>query len=88
MNINHFLKSDREKAQRLFDSMQFMASELLTAAIKDGDFDGCRELAESIAQHSKELKKMEHPEQVVQLHEIASKFAKRGLDVKPVRRVH
>ncbi|WP_077735655.1 YqaH family protein [Bacillus sonorensis] len=92
MNLNHFLKSDREKAQRLYDSMQFMASELLLAAIEEGDFDGCKDIAESIAQHSKDLKKMEHPEKVVKLNEIASEFAKRGLNVVPVkspsRRVH
>ncbi|RCK11022.1 hypothetical protein DT075_27655 [Bacillus licheniformis] len=34
----------------------------------------------------KDLKRMEHPEQVVRLHEIASKFANRGLNVSTVRR--
>ncbi|AUZ30160.1 hypothetical protein MH050_23200 [Bacillus licheniformis] len=88
MNLNHFLKSDREKAERLYKSLQFLVSELLEDAVKEGDFDGCIELAGSIVDHSRDLKKMQHSEQVVELHEIASKFAKRGLDVKPVRRVH
>ncbi|WP_333558503.1 YqaH family protein, partial [Bacillus glycinifermentans] len=34
----------------------------------------------------KDLKRMEHPEQVVRLHEIASKFASRGLNVSAVGR--
>ncbi|MCM3212745.1 YqaH family protein [Bacillus licheniformis] len=92
MNLNHFLKSDREKAERLYKSLQFLVSELLEDAVKEGDFVGCKEIAESIAQHSNDLRKMEHPEKVVELHEIASEFAKRGLDVVPVkpptRRVH
>ncbi|WP_307894023.1 YqaH family protein [Bacillus swezeyi] len=92
MNLNHFLKSDREKAERLYESIQFMAFDLLAKAIEDGDFVGCKEVAEAIAQHSKDLKKMEHPERVVELNEIASEFAKRGLNVVPVkppsRRVH
>lgn len=92
MNLNHFLKSDREKAQRLYKSMQYMVFDLLVPAFEDGDFVGCKEVAEAIAQHSKDLKKMERPEQVVQLHEIASEFAKRGLDVQtvkpPTRRIH
>ncbi|KJH58221.1 YqaH family protein [Bacillus licheniformis] len=92
MNLNHFLKSDREKAERLYKSLQFLVSELLADAVKEGDFDGCIELAGSIVDHSRDLKKMQHPEKVVELHEIASEFAKRGLDVVPVkpptRRVH
>ncbi|MER1249806.1 hypothetical protein NQS42_18450 [Bacillus sp. C10(2022)] len=92
MNLNHFLKSDREKAERLYKSLQYLVSELLEDAVKEGDFDGCIELAGSIADHSRDLKKMERPEQVVKLHEIASEFAKRGLDVQtvkpPSRRVH
>ncbi|MED2978242.1 YqaH family protein [Bacillus swezeyi] len=92
MNLNHFLKSDREKAQRLYESMQFLVFELLAKSIKDGDFEECISLAGSIADHCRDLKKMQHPEKVVELHEIASEFSKRGLDVKavkqPTRRVH
>ncbi|MEC2293155.1 YqaH family protein [Bacillus licheniformis] len=86
MNLNHFLKSDREKAERLYKSLQYLVSELLEDAVKEGDFDGCIELAGSIVDHSRDLKKMQHPEQVVELHEIASKFAKKGLDVTAVKR--
>ncbi|MGQ9028294.1 YqaH family protein [Bacillus licheniformis] len=85
MNLNHFLKSDREKAERLYKSLQFLVSELLEDAVKEGDFDGYIELAGSIADHSRDLKKMQHPEKVVELHEIASEFAKRGLNVVPVK---
>ncbi|MEC1552586.1 YqaH family protein [Bacillus haynesii] len=89
MNLNHFLKSDREKAESLCKSLHFVVFELLDEAIKKGDFDGCIALAGSIVDHSRDLKKMQHPEQVVELHEIASKFARKGLDVTAVkRRVH
>lgn len=92
MNLNHFLKSDREKAERLYKSLQYLVSELLEDAVKEGDFDGCIELAGSIVDHSRDLKKMQHPEKVVQLNEIASEFFKRGIDVEcvkpPTRRVH
>ncbi|OLF88534.1 YqaH family protein [Bacillus licheniformis] len=92
MNLNHFLKSDREKAQRLYGSMQYMVFDLLIPALENGDFVGCKEIAESIAPHSNDLKKMEHPEKVVQLNEIASEFFKRGIDVEcvkpPTRRIH
>lgn len=86
MNLNHFLKSDREKAEDLYKSLQFIVFELLGDVVKKGDFDGCIELAGSIVDHSRDLKKMQHPEQVVELHEIASKFAKKGLDVTAVKR--
>ncbi|MEC2212603.1 YqaH family protein [Bacillus paralicheniformis] len=86
MNLNHFLKSDREKAEDLYKSLQFIAFELLEDVVKKGDFDGCITLANAIVDHSRDLKKMQHPEQVVELHEIASKFAKKGLDVTAVKR--
>ncbi|MCY9434192.1 YqaH family protein [Bacillus haynesii] len=92
MNLNHFLKSDREKAERLYKSLHFVVFELLDEAIKKGDFDGCIALAGDITDHSRDLKKMQHPEKVVQLNEIASEFFKRGIDVEcvkpPTRRVH
>ncbi|ATH94513.1 MULTISPECIES: YqaH family protein [Bacillus] len=86
MNLNRFLKTDREKAERLIESTQYLISELLPAAIEDQDFDGCVEIAATIISNCKDLKRMEHPEQVVRLHEIASKFAGRGLNVSTVRR--
>ncbi|WP_328056363.1 YqaH family protein, partial [Bacillus paralicheniformis] len=46
------------------------------------------EIAATIILNCKDLKRMEHPEQVVRLHEIASKFANRGLNVSTVRRVY
>ena len=85
MNLNRFLKTDREKAERLFISTRDLISEL-PAAIEEHDFEGCVEIAATIILNCKDLKRMEHPEQVVRLHEIASKFANRGLNVSTVRR--
>ncbi|MCY9158648.1 hypothetical protein MOF02_21890 [Bacillus haynesii] len=36
----------------------------------------------------KDLQRMEHPEQVVQLREIVSNLASRGINVSTVRRVY
>ncbi|PRS08081.1 hypothetical protein C6W27_23005 [Bacillus paralicheniformis] len=88
MNLNRFLKADREKAGRLIESTQFLISELLPAAIEDQDFDGCVEIAATIISNCKDLKRMEHPEQVVQLREIVSNLASRGINVSTVRRVY
>lgn len=86
MNLNHFLKTDREKAERLVKSLHFLVDELLSDAIKDQDFDGCIEIAGSIISSCEELNRMHRPEQVVQLHDIATQFLSRGLDVSTVRR--
>ncbi|MED2945256.1 YqaH family protein [Bacillus swezeyi] len=85
MNLNHFLKTDREKAERLIESTQNLISEL-PAAIEEQDFEGCVEIAASIISHCKDLKRMEYPEQVVQLRAIVSKFASRGINVSTVGR--
>ncbi|MEC0543474.1 YqaH family protein [Bacillus glycinifermentans] len=81
-----FINTDLENAYRLIESTQYLISELLPAAIEDQDFDGCVEIAATIISNCKDLKRMEHPEQVVRLHEIASKFASRGLNVSAVGR--
>lgn len=86
MNLNHFLKTDRDKAERLIKSIHFLVDELLTDAITDQDFEGCIEIAGSIVSNCEELKRMHHPEQVVQLHEIATQFLSKGLNVSTIKR--
>lgn len=86
MILDNFLKTDRSKAERLIKSTQFLIDELLSDAIKDQDFDGCIEIAGSIISSCEELNRMHRPEQVVQLHDIATQFLSRGLDVSTVRR--
>ncbi|UZD72957.1 YqaH family protein [Bacillus siamensis] len=86
MNLNHFLKSDREKAERLLRSTQNLISELLPAAIEDQDFDGCVEIAATIISNCRDLKRMEHQEQAIILHEIASKLMRKGVDASTVGR--
>ncbi|MBW7636502.1 hypothetical protein K1I48_24105 [Bacillus licheniformis] len=88
MNLNRFLKADREKVGRLIESTQYLISELLPAAIEDQDFDGCVEIAATIISNCKDLQRMEHPEQVVQLSEIVSNLASRGINVSTVRRAY
>lgn len=85
MNLNHFLKADRDKAERLIKSIHFLVDELLSDAITDQDFDGCIEIAGSIVSNCVELKRMHRPEQVVQLHDIATQFLSKGVDVSIVR---
>ncbi|MCY8470120.1 YqaH family protein [Bacillus haynesii] len=87
MNLNNFLKAGREKAERLFISARDLISEL-PAAIEEHDFEGCVEIAASIISHCKDLQRMEHPEQIVQLREIVSNLASRGINVSTVRRVY
>ncbi|MBU8701153.1 hypothetical protein B4125_0156 [Bacillus paralicheniformis] len=87
MKLNNFLKADRQKAERMIESTQNLISEL-PAAIEEQDFEGCVEIAASIISHCKDLKRMEHPEQVVQLREIVSNLASRGINVSTVRRVY
>ncbi|MCY7680621.1 hypothetical protein MH122_17640 [Bacillus pumilus] len=86
MNLDNFLKTDRDKAERLIKSIHFLVDELLTDAITDQDFDGCIEIAGSIISNSEELKRMHRPEQVVQLHDIATQFLSEGLNVSTIRR--
>ncbi|RCK10965.1 group-specific protein [Bacillus licheniformis] len=47
MNLNRFLKTDREKAERLFISTRDLIAEL-PAAIEEHDFEGCVEIAATI----------------------------------------
>lgn len=86
MNLNHFLKTDRDKAERLIKSIHFLVDELLSDAITDQDFDGCIEIAGSIVSNCEELKRMHRPEQVVRLHEIATQFLGKGLNVSTIKR--
>ncbi|WAT79577.1 YqaH family protein [Bacillus safensis] len=86
MNLNHFLKTDRDKAERLIKSIHFLDDELLSDAITDQDFDGCIEVALSIISNCEELKRMHHPEQVVQLHDLANQFLSKGLNVSTIKR--
>ncbi|KKD42538.1 YqaH family protein [Bacillus sp. FSL L8-0167] len=72
MDLNQFLKADREKAARLIKSLHFLVDELLTDPITDQDFEGCIEIAGSVITNCKELKRIEQSEHIVQLH--ASKF--------------
>ncbi|WP_326146642.1 YqaH family protein [Bacillus paralicheniformis] len=87
MNLNRFLKTDREKAERLFISTRDLIAEL-PAAIEEHDFEGCVEIAATIISNCKDLQRMEHPEQVVQLSEIVSNLASRGINVSTVRRAY
>ncbi|MEC2221322.1 YqaH family protein, partial [Bacillus subtilis] len=50
------------------------------------NFDECIDLCLSAAEMFKEIKRMHHPEQVVQLHEVATQFLSKGLDVSIVKR--
>ncbi|MCY8546881.1 YqaH family protein [Bacillus vallismortis] len=86
MNLNQFLKSDKEKAKRKLASAQFLLNELLPDEIEDNNFDECIDLCLSAAEMFKEIKRMHHPEQVVQLHEFATQFLSKGLDVSIVQR--
>ncbi|MCY7566187.1 YqaH family protein [Bacillus safensis] len=86
MTLDNFLKTDRDKANRLIESTQFLIDELLSDAIKDQDFDGCIEIAGSIIFSCEELKRMHRSDQVVQLHELASHFLSKGLNVSTIKR--
>lgn len=86
MNLDNFLKTDREKAVRLIKSTQFLVDELLSDAVTDQDFEGCIEIAGSIVSNCEELKRMHHPEQVVQLHEVAVQFLGKGFNVSTIKR--
>lgn len=86
MNLNSFLKTDRNKAERLIKSTQFLIDELLSDAIKDQDFDGCLEIAGSIVSNCEELKRMHRPENVVQLHELASRLVKKGYSIETIKK--
>ncbi|MFJ9204101.1 YqaH family protein [Bacillus velezensis] len=86
MNLNNFLKQDRELAKRKLGSAQFLLQELLPEEIKDNNFDECIDLCLSATEMFKEIKRMHHPEQVVQLHEVATQFLSKGLNVSIVKR--
>ncbi|MEJ9332749.1 YqaH family protein, partial [Bacillus licheniformis] len=63
MNLNRFLKTDREKAERLFISTRDLIAEL-PAAIEEHDFEGCVEIAATIILNCKDLKLIEKTEHV------------------------
>ncbi|MGD2434051.1 YqaH family protein [Bacillus velezensis] len=86
MNLNHFIKQDRELAKRKLGSAQFLLQELLPDEIKDNNFDQCIDLCLSAAEMFKEINRMHQPNSVSQLHGIASRFSLRGIDVSVVQR--
>ncbi|MED1173667.1 YqaH family protein [Bacillus inaquosorum] len=86
MNLNNFLKSDKEKVTRKLAAAHFLLNELLPDEIEDNNFEECIDLCLSAAEMFKDIKRMHHPEQVVQLHGIATQFVSKGLDVSIVKR--
>ncbi|MCY9296744.1 hypothetical protein BJH90_03695 [Bacillus halotolerans] len=86
MKLNQFLASDKDKAKRKLASAQFLLNELLPDEIENNNFDECIDLCLSAAEMFKDIKRMHHPEQVVQLHEIATQFLSKDLDISIVRR--
>ncbi|MCX2736241.1 YqaH family protein [Bacillus sp. IS1] len=86
MNLNEFLKTDRQNAERKIKSIKFLLQDLIPDALQDGDFDGCLEMIETLKQHCEDLNRMHQPALVSQLHEIASRFSLRGIDVAVVQR--
>ncbi|MCC9023001.1 YqaH family protein [Bacillus nakamurai] len=83
MNLNQLSKSDSELANRKLSTAQFLLSELLPAEIEDCNFEECIDLCLSAAEMFKEINRMYHP---IQIHEIASRFSSRGIDVSVVQR--
>ncbi|MCY8987990.1 YqaH family protein [Bacillus atrophaeus] len=83
MRLNQFLKSDSELAYRKLSTAQFLLNELLPAEIEDCNYEECIDLCLSAAEMFKEINRMHHP---AQLHEIASRFSERGIDVSVVTR--
>ncbi|KXZ15325.1 hypothetical protein AXI59_02165 [Bacillus nakamurai] len=86
MNLNEFLKTDRENAERKIKSMESLLHDMIPDALQDNDFDGCLEIIETLKQHCEDLKRMHQQAPVTQLHEIASQFSSRGIDVSVVQR--
>ncbi|MCB7160430.1 hypothetical protein LI071_07095 [Bacillus subtilis] len=86
MKLNQFLASDKDKAKRKLASAQFLLNELLPDEIENNNFDECIDLCLSAAEMFKDIKRMHHPEQVVQLHEIATQLLSKDIDVSIVRR--
>ncbi|AYK68033.1 hypothetical protein D9C11_23140 [Bacillus subtilis subsp. subtilis] len=86
MKLDHFLKSDSESVLRKLSTAQFLLSELLPAEIEDCNFEECIDLCLSAAEMFKEINRMHQPASVTQLHEIASRFSLKGIDVSVVQR--
>lgn len=86
MKLNQFLKSDSELAKQKISSAQFLLNELLPTEIEDCNYEECIDLCLSAAEMFKEINRMHQPAPVTQLHEIASLFSKRGIDVSVVQR--
>ncbi|MED4845123.1 YqaH family protein [Bacillus atrophaeus] len=86
MRLNQFLKSDSELAYRKLSTAQFLLNELLPAEIEDCNFEECIDLCLSAAEMFKEVNRMHQPAPVTQLHEIASRFLTKGIDVSVVAR--
>ncbi|GLZ63718.1 YqaH family protein [Bacillus amyloliquefaciens] len=85
MKLNQFLTSDKEKATRKLAAAQFLLNELLPDEIEDNNFDECIDLCLSAAEMFKEIRRMHHPVQVVQLHEIATRFFSREINVELIK---
>ncbi|ATO28653.1 YqaH family protein [Bacillus atrophaeus] len=83
MNLNQLSKSDKKLTQRKISAAQFLLNELLPAETEDCNFEECVDLCLSAAEMFKEVNQMHHP---AQLHEIASRFSERGIDVSVVTR--
>ncbi|MBP1083479.1 fumarate reductase subunit D [Bacillus capparidis] len=59
--------------------------ELLPEEIADNNFEECISLCESAIQMFRDLKRMHHPVEVVQMHELASQFLQKGINVNVIR---
>ncbi|MCY8824516.1 YqaH family protein [Bacillus atrophaeus] len=86
MNLNQLSKSDKKLAQRKISTAQFLLNELLPAEIGDCNFEECIDLCLSAAEMFKEINRIHQPAPVTQLHEIASRFLTKGVDVSVVAR--
>ncbi|APT44474.1 YqaH family protein [Bacillus safensis] len=87
MNLNNFLKTDREKADRLIKSTQFLVNELLSGAIKDQDFDGCIEIAGSVISSCEDLKRMEIPsDKLIDLQSITTRLITKEYSIETIKK--
>ncbi|AZI47268.1 MULTISPECIES: YqaH family protein [Bacillus] len=86
MKLDHFLKSDSVSVLRKLSTAQFLLSELLPDEIEDCNFEECIDLCLSAAEMFKEINRMHQLASVTQLHEIASRFSLKGIDVSVVQR--
>lgn len=86
MRLNQSLKSDSVSVLRKLSTAQSLLHELLPAEIEDCNFEECIDLCLSAAEMFKEINQMHQSASVTQLHEIASRFSLRGIDVSVVQR--